>query len=144
MNSWYKATIPEIIHIRIGSRFNSKDFILDLKSTPNEVNRLRIHLENIRDHPDQYEIICSYCHKPLMLRGGGFEKGTLGKKRLHFTHAYQNANCPYQNGTTPSRLELNKRIYHGLREGPEHRLLKQRIADCLAIQSNKFRDVQSI
>lgn len=138
----YKPTIEHVIACKEGKSYQSKDLLYQLKSREDLIlKRLRVELLLLlQDQEPKYIYICGYCRKPVRLRGGQ----SFSKKQLHFTHAYSNPQCKYHRGELPSREELNRKIYAGLREGPVHQLLKRRLSECLILEGENFKNISNV
>lgn len=139
----YKPTIERVIDYRNGSpKVYCSTVLLETLNSKieNEAWRLRQDLKTRYEEGMQSTIVCAYCFKPTLLRGGGERK-----KRLHFTHATINASCPYQSTENIlSTEDLQRRIYHGLREGPEHKKLKHQLEEVLVAQSSLSHNVSDV
>lgn len=142
MGNFYRPTIQQVIAHQLGVSYPSKEHLAQLLAKEaNILKRLRIDLVKVLKDPDpKYIYVCGYCRKPVRLRGGF----SYSKKQLHFTHAYPNPECKYHHGETPSVLELNRMVYAGLREGPVHQELKNRLAECLVLEGEHHKNISNV
>lgn len=145
-NRWYHATVQRIFDERTKVDYDSQDFIARLQNeSPNEEWRLRASLAKGSLGLETHDALtCYMCGNPVRLRGNTFGAGSKFNKTLHFSHARFFANCPYQNPEVHSKLEIDRRKYHGQREGHEHITLKKRIAECLDVEGTRSGNIVNV
>jgi hypothetical protein len=114
-------------------RLYSAGELLDNKSEK-EIFDLRRELEIILREHGIPKLSCPYCKSKLYLRGN--------IEKVHFFSHYKiNPDCPLENFTHISEEQLRAYIYHGVKEGPYHRKIKERLYHALSLDNNRFKNI---
>ena len=138
----FRPTIEVVFNRKDSKSYNSKSLLLSLSDNEDHsAKRLRLQLYELSSgNPENYLYVCALCGYPVKLQGGAGRD----KRQLHFFHGIRNEQCPYHEGKTPTREELNRAIYALVRESDLHKLLKDRLEECLLQMAEHDRAVSDV
>jgi competence CoiA-like predicted nuclease len=123
--------VDRIINNETGMIYTDYDLLENI--TEKEIFHLRRELEvDILENTPKYA--CAYCKDRLYLRG-------TPKKIHHFYHLKRNPNCPLEAYPKWSIAELRAYIYNGVKEGPLHKAIKDRL-DTALNNDSRFSEIK--
>ena len=129
-----KQTITSIRDFQVGKEIQSSSILQT--QTEKDIFLLRRNLLDIAKHDKEKHLVCAVCNQPVTLAGG---KKT--KKRLHFRHYQDTANCPITTKGQYSQQDIDTMRYNGAKESLRHKKLKEFIFSYIQ-QDERFTDEQ--
>lgn len=111
--------IEHIIDQADGREYMAGEYISAVNSGGIAQIRMRVFDARTRGEPN---IICAECHTPV------YPRKHFNTGKFHFVHIYDDTvrDCPYnENSTRLSTERIDSKRYNGLKEGPEHKHLKE-------------------